>query len=150
MAKIHTENIYPGEVPKLNYEFKDVEIRVNEEITITGVATVGESAKAYVLVVRYRHRDHTHVALIPRGDMNRIEELITSNDDMPLREFAEQLADELRGLPTEIKISKNPPCIYVSLLRRVDKEAFQRYVNTCKQRGMKYESAGPYWRWTPN
>jgi len=147
MAKIHTENIYPGETPRLNYVFKDVEMRVNDEITITGVARVG-SEGAHVLVVRYRHKNHIHIAFIPRGDIAHVAELII-DDDKKLKNFAEQLADELRDLPVEIKITKNPPYVYASLLRRVDKEAFQRYVNTCKQRGMKYEPAGPYWRWTP-
>jgi len=137
-TRIHTENIYPGELPHLNYKFKDAEIRVDDETVVTGVEGDG-----LVLVVKYKHRDHTHVAIIPRGDVNRIAEIIAS--DRELNELAEQLADELRGVPVEIKISRNPLAIYVSLLRRVDKETFQRYVDVCKRHGMKFDPAGQYW-----
>ena len=136
--RIRTENIYPGELPRLNYKFKDVEIRVDDETVVTGV-----EEDRLVLVVKFKHRDHTHVAIIPRGDVNHLVEIIAS--DRELIELAEQLADELRGVPVEIKISRNPPTIYVSLLRRVDKETFQRYVDVCKRHGMKFDPAGPYW-----
>ena len=135
--RVRTENIYPGELPHLNYKFKDVEIRVDDETVVTAV-----DADELVLVAKFKHRDHTHVAIIPRGDVNHIAEIIANRE---INELAEQLADELRGVPVEIKISRNPPAIYVSLLRRVDKEMFQRYVDICKRHGMKFDPAGPYW-----
>jgi hypothetical protein len=141
-TRIHTENIYPGELPHLNYKFKDVEIRVDDETVVTGTSVMG-AGDGLVLVVKYKHRDHTHVVIIPRGDVNRIAEIIAS--DRELNELAEQLADELRGVPVEIKVSRSPSAIYVSLLRRADKETFQRYVDVCKRHGMKFDLAGQYW-----
>jgi hypothetical protein len=146
--KIFEEKRYLSEAPRDGVlGIKNVDIHVGD-LHVTGIAAVRGKT-----TIRHKRGSHTHYIYIA-GEYGEkdLDGLAFKPDDevrKALREFADKLEDELDQLPAEIHITVNPPRVEAKLLRRVDKEAFQRFATACKGLGMKYDPQSSAWIWRP-
>jgi hypothetical protein len=157
------ERRYVNAAPRNDIKFIDVQI---DKLRITGVARHGK----YVVLRMQRGATHiyTFYELLESIDKNALtdteflkhlvaldyENEINKKRIEELRQFADKLEEHLRDLPAEIVIAlithKSHGHVEVKLARQVDKDAFQRYVATCKALGMKFDHASRIWVFVPS
>jgi hypothetical protein len=164
--KMVEERRYVNAAPKDGgVKFIDVNLEV-DSVRITGVAR----RHKYVIVRYVRPRGsvayiffelYSDVGKDELTDVELLKRLVTLDSEnevrkkmiRELREFADKLEEQLRDLPVEIVVAatsnKSHGHVEVRLARQVDKDAFQRYVATCKALGMKFDSASRVWVYVP-
>ncbi len=152
--------------PESELKIDDVDIRLDEICTVTGVGTVAITSD---VVIRYRCMDvliytfykNMNKEPLKRSDISRLKNydvlrrLINLDEEgepvkkivIPLKKYADSVGDALKQFPVEIKITLWPARVYVKLFRRVDEETFQRYVSICRQLGLKYDRTSSAWIW---
>jgi len=160
------ERRYVNATPRDNgIKFIDVDVHVGETY-VTGVARHGK----YVVLRAQRGTAHIYIfyELLEAVDKNMLtdtellkrlvaldcENEIYKKRIEELRQFADRLEEHLHDLPVEITATvashKSHGHVEVKLIRQVDKDAFQRYVTTCKTLGMKFDHASRVWVFIPS
>ena len=146
-------------------KFIDVEVELGSNTYITGVARHGK----YVVLRMKRRSTYIYVfyemleavdknvlsepELLKRLAMLDYENEVKKKLIEELRGFADRLEEQLRDLPVEIvatmSSNKSNGHVEVKLARQVDKDAFQRYVSTCKSLNMKFDPTSRVWVYIP-
>ena len=164
--KMVEERRYVNAAPKDgDVKFIDVDLEVNG-VRVTGVAR----RHKYVIVRYVRPRGnvayvffelYSDVSKDELADAELLKHLVALNYENEiikkrieeLRQFADKLEEQLRDLPVEIVVTlsshKSHGHVEVKLTRQVDKDAFQRYVATCKTLGMKFDHTTRVWVYVP-
>jgi len=164
--KMVEERRYVNTAPKdSGIKFIDVDLEVD------GVRITGTARRHKYVIVRYvRPRGsvayvffelYSDVSKDELVDAELLKHLVALNYENEiikkrieeLRRFADKLEEQLRDLPVEIVVTlsshKSHGHVEVKLTRQVDKDAFQRYVATCRTLGMKFDHTTRVWVYVP-